>query len=106
MVRMRMPKFLSELTPSDWFKIVGIVVMGTLMYADVHSKLGEQIRHNQAQDTKIAKLEQTIADAIVRQGETNEKIADTLGRIDRTLSAIEANSGQIDKRVERIERRL
>lgn len=106
MVKLRMPKFLSDLSPSDWVRLVAIVVAGTMMYAEVHSSLASVDKTNAEQDKKISRLEITVQEAIIRQGETNEKISDTLNRIDRTLSAIEANSGQIDKRVERIERRL
>jgi len=101
-----MPKFLSDLTPQDWFKLAGLAVMGTLLYADVHSSIEQQVEHNKRQDEKISKVEKTIAEALTKQANTNEKIADTLSEMNGSLKAIEANSGQMDKRIERIERKL
>lgn len=101
-----MPNFLQELKPSDWIKLGGVVVAGTLFYADVQSSLKAHDKINAEQNAKITEVEKRIADALVRQGAVTEKMAETLSLMNGSLKAIEAHTVQMDKRIERIERKL
>ena len=62
MLKWIMPKFLSDLTPQDWFKLAGLAVAGTLLYADVHSSIEQQIEHNARQDKKLVEIQDTLRD--------------------------------------------
>lgn len=106
MCKWTMPKFLSELTPSDWSKLAGLAVMGALLYSDVQGSIEKQAEHNARQDAKITSVEKTVAEAIVKQAEVNEKISETLSAMNRSLGAIETSNQQMNSRIERIERKL
>lgn len=106
MLKWIMPKFLSDLTPQDWFKLAGLAVAGTLLYADVHSSIEQQIEHNARQDKKLVEIQDTLKDALRNQAASNAEVSEKLGEISGKLGVIGESTRQLEKRTERIERKL
>ena len=106
MLKWTMPKFLSDLTPQDWFKLAGLAVAGTLLYADVHSSIEQQREHNSRQDKKLVEIQDTLKDALRNQAASNAEVSEKLGEISEKLGVIGESTRQLEKRTERIERKL
>lgn len=106
MLKWIMPKFLSDLTPQDWFKLAGLAVAGTLLYADVHSSIEQQVEHNARQDKKLVEIQDTLKDALRNQAASNAEVSEKLGEISEKLGVIGESTRQLEKRTERIERKL
>lgn len=101
-----MPKFLNDLTPQDWFKIAGLTVMGTLLYADVHSSIEKQEDIAAMQAKRIADIEHSLKAAINNQSQANKEISEQLGGMNQKLGVIGESARQLEERTKRIERKL
>lgn len=101
-----MPKFLSDLKPQDWFKIIGFVAMAVILYKDVHSSIDDQKVVNTAQEKKLAEIETTLKGALLNQTASNLDLSNKLGEINEKLGVIGESTRQLEKRTERIERKL